>query len=131
MKRTTFFLITFFALFVLGGNTLHAAKTIVANDLTCEYFTDPLGLGETSPRLSWILNSEKPGQLQSAYQILVATDPGRLSARSADMWNSGKVESDQSIQVVYKGKDLNSRDVCWWKVRVWAVSYTHLRAHET
>lgn len=88
----------------------------------CEYAVDPLGIDVPRPRLSWILNAEKAGARglkQSAYQILVATSRAELRAGKADLWNSGKVESDRSIQVEYSGKPLQSRTRCWWKVRVW------------
>lgn len=119
MKRTTFYLLA--ALFLLGwsGHDAHAAKSIEVSGLKCEYFKNPVGLGESSPRLSWILTSSKTDQYQTACQVLVATTEAGLSEKSADMWNSGKMETDQSIQVVYEGKALESRGKYWWKVRVW------------
>jgi len=104
---------------VLLSTSGFAAKSVVIKDLKCEYFTNPLGINETQPRLSWILESAVESQVQSAYQVLVATSPSRLTEKKADLWNSKKLESDQSIQVKYAGSDLESRDVCWWKVRVW------------
>ena len=120
MKRTTTFLI-----FVICASTLflstniNAAKSIEISDLTCEYFTNPMGIGATAPRLSWILTSGVDDQVQTAYQVLVASSPKLLTEKKADFWNSGKVESDQSILVDYAGDALESRDICWWKVRVW------------
>ena len=107
------------ALGILTVSGAYAARSIEAGDLTCEYFTNPMGIGTTAPRLSWILSSEVEGQVQTAYQILVASSPNMLTERRADRWNSGMVESDQSILVKYDGDLLKSREVCWWKVRVW------------
>ena len=51
--------------------------------------------------------------------MLVASTPELLAKDQGDLWDSGKVVSDQSIQVEYAGKPLESRQVCHWKVRVW------------
>ncbi len=88
-------------------------------DLRCESLTDPLGLGETVPRLSWIGESVRRAETQSAYQILVATAPDTLGKDQGDLWDSGKVASADSAHVVYAGKPLVSRIACFWKVRVW------------
>jgi len=119
MKRVTLYLMAAIILFGWSGHDAQAAKSIEVSDLKCEYFKNPIGLGETSPRLSWILTSTKTDQYQTAYQVLVATAQASLSEKSADMWNSGKVETDQSIQVVYEGKELGSGEKYWWKVKVW------------
>ncbi len=78
-----------------------------------------MGIGTTAPRLSWILTSGLEDQVQTAYQVLVASSPKMLNEKKADRWNSGKVESDQSILVEYTGDVLQSKEICWWKVRVW------------
>lgn len=85
----------------------------------CEYLKDPLGIDTMEPRLSWLLESDERGQKQTAYQILAAGAPELLAANKGDLWDSGKVESDRSIQVEYAGKTLTSRMQCFWKVRVW------------
>lgn len=87
--------------------------------LRCEYLTDPLGIDVPLPRLSWVLESSERGQYQRAYHVLVSSEPALLAAGKGDLWDSGKVESDQSIQVVYGERPLPSRMRCWWKVRVW------------
>lgn len=88
-------------------------------DLRCEYLTDPLGIDVARPRLSWTLRSKKPAQVQSAYQVLVASSMRNLRRDQGDLWDSGKVNSDESIHVIYAGKPLRSRARCYWKVRVW------------
>lgn len=96
-----------------------AAKGLDVINLKCEYFDNPLGIGKTEPRLSWVLISDQQNQYQTAYQVLAASSPKLLSEKTADLWNSGKIETDRSIQVKYAGEQLGSRDICWWKVRVW------------
>ncbi len=87
--------------------------------LTCEYLkTSPL-VDVQHPRLAWIniAKSGERGQVQTAWQIRVATSIKAL--RSPDLWDSGKVKSNQSTRVEYNGKTLDSRQECWWQVRVW------------
>lgn len=88
-------------------------------DLRCEYLANPLGIDVVEPRLSWTLRSGLRGQNQTAYRILVASTPKQLADETGDLWDSGKVASDQSIQVAYAGKPLESRTACYWKVQVW------------
>ncbi|UCG57304.1 MAG: family 78 glycoside hydrolase catalytic domain [Phycisphaerales bacterium] len=90
-----------------------------ARNLTCEYLTNPLGIDEPFPRLAWQLNDPRRGAKQTAYQVLVATDSGLLSPGKANMWDSGRVHSGQSIQVVYAGKSLQPRTRYHWTVRTW------------
>ncbi len=87
--------------------------------LRCEYQVDPIGIDEVHPRLSWRLTSSSRGAKQTAYQILVASTLDRLKAGKGDLWDSGKVASDASIQIAYVGKTLISRQRCFWKVQVW------------
>ena len=87
--------------------------------LTCEYLIDPQGIDARSPRLSWRLQSEERRQRQTAYQVLVASTPELLQRGHGDLWDSGKVMSDQSILVRYEGHPLRSAMRCHWKVRAW------------
>jgi alpha-L-rhamnosidase len=90
--------------------------------LRCEYQTEPIGIDAEKPRLSWWLKSTDRGSRQSAYQILVASTPDLLKQDKGDLWDSGKVESDASIQIEYHGKVLASRQRCYWKARAWDAS---------
>ena len=67
--------------------------------LQCEYRVDPLGIDESVPRLSWALESEGRGQVQSAYRILAARSEEDLEAEENILWDSGKVESGRSLGV--------------------------------
>ena len=62
-------------------------------------------------------NTGARGQEQTAWQIRVASSNKRLS--NPDLWDSGRVSSNQSTRVGYQGKALTSRQECWWQVRVW------------
>ena len=87
--------------------------------LRCEYRENPLGISVVEPRLCWQMNDARRGAAQTAYQVLVADSPEALAADQGNLWDSGKVDSNQSIQVAYAGKPLGSRAVCHWKVRIW------------
>ena len=54
--------------------------------------------------------------------MLVASSPDILARDGGDLWDSGRVASDQSIHVEYAGKPLGSRMLCFWKVRAWDAS---------
>ena len=97
----------------------HIPSHLTPRYLRCEYRDDPLGIDVTLPRLSWIVESSRRGDKQTAYQILVASTPNKLDAEEGDLWDSGKAPSNETIQVVYAGNRLRSRGQCWWKVRAW------------
>jgi alpha-L-rhamnosidase len=88
-------------------------------DLTCEHLVNPIGIGKPQPRLSWKLRSDRLGEVQTAYQIRAASSRARLEAQQADLWNSGKIGTDQSVLVRWNGAALGSRAQVFWQVRVW------------
>ena len=104
-------------LFLLAG--VARAGSLAPQDLRCEYHPSPAVIDAVQPRLSWLLSSDQREQKQTAYQVLASSDPAKLAADRGDLWDSGKVNSNQTIFVVYGGKPLTSRMRCYWKVRVW------------
>ena len=95
--------------------------SITPMDLRCEYLTEPMGIDERQPRLSWRLaptDAEAYGQRQTAYQVLVSSSLDELGRNDGTLWDSGQVPSDQTTQVEYAGVPLISRLACYWKVRV-------------
>ncbi|MDA3823892.1 MAG: glycoside hydrolase family 78 protein [Bacteroidales bacterium] len=74
---------------------------------------------EATPRFSWTLDDTVRGAKQNAYQILIASSTSVLNEKKADLWNSGKVESDQSIFVNYGGSNLESGKRYFWTVKIW------------
>jgi alpha-L-rhamnosidase len=87
--------------------------------LRCEYHDNPTGVDVVRPRLFWQLHSARRGERQSAYRIMVASDQHLLNQGKADLWDSGRVESDQTVQIEYGGATLGSRQECFWKVMAW------------
>lgn len=100
----------------LVSSALHAGDI---RALRCEYLENPLGIDILTPRLSWQMDSKDRGQRQTAYRILVASSADLLQQGQGDLWDSGKVNSDQSLHVVYAGKPLVARQQCFWKVQTW------------
>ena len=105
-------------LVTIAARVAFAAGLQVA-DLRCEYLTDPLGMEVVKPRLSWTLHSDVRAQKQTAYQVLAASSAMLLAQDQGDMWDSGRVASDQTLHVVYAGRPLTSSTTVFWKVRVW------------
>jgi len=91
--------------------------------LRCEYKTNPLAIQDKQPRLGWILRSEERGQNQTAYRILVSDDRKRLRKEDGNLWDSGKVKSQQSLQISYEGTPLNSGQRCYWKAMIWMIPH--------
>lgn len=94
-------------------------STITPHALRCEYRVTPIDVDTANPRLSWELHSNARGQVQTAYQILVASSQEALEDNNGDLWDSGMVDSDSSVHIVYDGRELDSRAWAFWKVRVW------------
>ncbi len=107
------------ALFGLAGLLTTSAGSASVAELRCEFLQNPLGIDAAVPRLSWQMESNRRGERQTAFQIRVATSSAKLKTGEADLWDSGKVTSDQSHLVSYAGPPLVSRQQCFWKVRVW------------
>jgi alpha-L-rhamnosidase len=98
------------------GNTDNALEIV---DLRSEYISNPVGIDDPQPQLSWRLASSARGTMQAAYRILVASSPELLLSDKGDMWDSGKVISSQSAGILYRGVALSSRKRYYWKVKVW------------
>jgi len=101
---------------VVSATAVHATAV---EDLRCEYRENPLGIDAAKPRLSWVITAPQRNVKQTAWQVIASSTPERLTKNQGDLWDSGKVDSAESIQIEYGGKTLNSRAQCHWKVRVW------------
>jgi alpha-L-rhamnosidase len=103
----------------VNGDAAVAAGALAVQRLRTEYRANPIGIDVVKPRFDWLLASDRRDQRQTAYQILVASTAEGLAADLGDLWDSGKVQSDRTSQLVYGGKPLQSRQRAWWKVRAW------------
>ncbi|GGH00143.1 alpha-L-rhamnosidase [Mucilaginibacter phyllosphaerae] len=99
--------------------SLKVSAQITVSALRCEYRDAPLGINSPNPQLSWLLASNAQNVKQTAYRILVADDAALLQKNTGNIWDSKKIVSDKSIQVIYAGKKLASAKVYYWKLMVW------------
>lgn len=117
-------LVSFAALFAALILSLTAladpVRSMVPSKLLCEYRVNPEGIDATPPRLSWTLEAEYRGARQWAYQILVASTAAMLEKDQGDLWDSGRVVTADGTLQAYGGAPLESRQRCFWKVRVWS-----------
>jgi len=88
-------------------------------NLTCELSRNPRLITKTSPRLGWQLSSEKLNLKQAAYQVKVFSDKEKVKIEQADIWDSEKVNSEESQYVEFAGEKLEYGRTYYWKVRVW------------
>ncbi len=89
------------------------------SELKTESRINPLGIDIKTPRLSWIIESGKRGEKQTAYHILVASSKQKLKENIGDLWDTQKVEDENSTSVPYEGEKLESGTEVFWKVKVW------------
>ena len=89
--------------------------------LTVERLADPCGVDAAAPRFGWKMAAANgtTDARQTAYRVLVASSLEKLASDTGDMWDSGKVAGDRSIDVAYGGAPLASSRRYWWKVRTW------------
>ena len=95
------------------------APSPAATHLRCEYLVAPMTVDAASPRLSWEMVSDAPGAAQRAYRIIAADSREALRRHEGNLWDSGQVTSNQSMQVHYAGKKLTSCRQVFWKVMIW------------
>jgi alpha-L-rhamnosidase len=88
-------------------------------DLRTEYLVDPLGLDVARPRLFWRVEGTRRNLRQTAYRVLVASSLERLAGDEGDLWDSGRVDSDETTQIVFGGAPVGDLQRAYWKVMAW------------
>ncbi len=106
--------VTLLQVFVLLGFSQTEVTQILCNNLS-----NPIGIGVPNPQFSWQLKSDKRNVKQAAYELKVGSDLSDLKKGKRVEWNSGKIISDQSVRIDYKGNPLLSAKKYFWQVRVW------------
>ena len=95
-----------------------SAAPSVPTSLRVDDVTNPVGT-EGAPYFGWLDNDANANEIQSGYEVLVASSAANLNANLADVWDSGKVLSGQENHVVYAGAPLAADTGYFWKVRTW------------
>ena len=111
---------------------LPAQNTAIAvgpTDLQVDNLTVPLGIDDPAPRFSWQLHDPSRGAMQTAYRITVASRADRLLADKPDVWDSGRVESAQSLGVPYGGPALKPSTRYYWHIELWGVAGQGISRH--
>ena len=94
-------------------------KPAPPTNLRCEYLTNPLGIDTVLPRFSWVLEHNGRDQAQTAFRLIVASTAAGSAGGEGDLWDTGRVESPESFNVVYAGKPLASGIRYHWCVQWW------------
>lgn len=118
-KKLFIYTILFCSLVLISCN--NHKTTIVPYELRCEYLANPLNLDEEKPRFSWKLNATNTsdfGQKQLGYRIIVSQSKAAIGNDTGDMWDSGWVDSENSQNITYEGKQLLSDRTYYWKIQV-------------
>jgi alpha-L-rhamnosidase len=118
MHRRTIFLAVFGLLLGTGAAAVFAAAPAAPTNLRVDDVTGPVGT-EAAPYFGWLDNDTNANEIQTGYEILVATSEADLDANLGDMWDSGEVSSSQENHVVYAGTPLTADTEYFWKVRTW------------
>ncbi|WP_046369809.1 alpha-L-rhamnosidase [Flavihumibacter petaseus] len=103
---------------LLAVMQLQAQPDLKVDALRVEGLQEPLGIDRGNPRFSWKITSAGRNVHQRSYRILVASSPDKLARKSGDIWDSGVVPADQSLDVLYAGKPLASFKKYYWTVEV-------------
>ena len=115
MKKLLIILLAIISLTASAAKKKVVKPDVSVGNLRVENLEQPLGIDTAEPRFSWQITSIKQDVHQTAYQIIVSDDEGKV-------WNTGKVDSDQQLWVPYAGKQLKSGTFCSWKVKVWTTA---------
>ncbi|MGH7980807.1 MAG: hypothetical protein ACREE6_15625 [Limisphaerales bacterium] len=119
MKLTAIVIQPVLTLIIASTVFVASGKPSAPNGLLVNGVSEPLAIDQDTTRFTWMSKDDSRGERQTAYQILIASNPECLAIGKADWWDSGKVTSDQSASVEYGGKSLTTASRFWWKVRVW------------
>ncbi len=104
----------------MSKSSYDLTKGVTPYYLRTEWLKDPLGVDVVLPRLSWQLRENSGrSKKQSAYRILAASTRELLDQNIGDKWDSGKIKSDETLQIVYGGASLKSGEEVFWKIRTW------------
>jgi len=102
-----------------------------AVELRVDNLKNPLGIDDAAPKFSWQLRDPAPGAKQTAYEVLVASSPELLAQGKADVWDSGRMASGQSLNVSYGGPELKPSTRYSWCVKGWGADGKAYAAGET
>ncbi len=98
---------------------VYADAPLQPNGLICEYIRNPLGIDIKQPRFTWNFISSGRNKMQSAYEIIVSDNEKAILAGKGGMWETGKINSDQNVNIVYTGKELIPFTKYYWGLKIY------------
>ncbi len=104
---------------ILFFTTITGFAQLSVINLQVENTANPLGVDNAIPTLSWQLQSNQKNVQQTAYQILVSDQEFFLYKNTGNIWDSKKIASSASLQIIYKGPPLIAAKKYYWQVKVW------------
>lgn len=118
-NNSAFFAVKCFVLLsVLSVFVVQINAQVTITNLRCEQLKNPLGIDVLQPRFSWQLESKQRNVMQTSYQVIVCSSEEKLATGNGDVWNSDVVNSSQSIQIAFAGKELQPSKTYYWRVSV-------------
>jgi len=78
------------------------------SELRYEYLAKPLGIDTDKPRFSWEIEGPLRQVTQAAYHLRVASTREALDGDDSDLWDTGRLESDETLHIEYQGKRIAS-----------------------
>jgi len=115
--KTRYFLFYLILLFILS-QCIYATPPDAPNNLRCCDKINPVGTDD-NPYFGWYVNDPDVNEIQTSYQILVASSQSNLDIDNGDLWDSGQVDSRMQNYIFYEGLPLSSATRYFWKVRTW------------
>lgn len=116
-QKRNLLLLLILTAFTVFGKSINENAPLQIHDLRVEYLENPEGIDELKPRFSWVLKGDGFNRKQTAYRIVVSSKENGLN--SPDVWDSSKMNSDQTNQVSFSGKELMSGKKYFWQVTIW------------
>jgi alpha-L-rhamnosidase len=101
------------------GGEMTTANKFAPFELKCDYSKEPLGMENLTPAFSWRLKHTENNQYQKAYRIIMSDDIEQIKNKKGNLWDTGKITSQESANVNYKGHQLNYLKRYYWRVRWW------------
>ena len=106
-------------IYSLTGFVLANSNPLEVIGLRTEYKVNPIGIDETVPRFSWEIAGSGRNVHQTAYQIRASERAESMDAEDPVFWDTGRIETDQSVHIEYGGPALKSGQRVYWQVRIW------------
>lgn len=94
-----------------------ASYPVSVTELKTERMVNPMSIDTPTPRIGWVIASDKKDVMQTSCHIIVASTVEKAERLEGDLWDT-EISGDQSQWIRYAGKELRSNTPCYWRVKV-------------